>query len=83
MAVVLTIKESSHGLWCICGGPDVLFDRLDFADAIRLSRSLARQEHASSGSATSVEMACNESSIPLVNYADSGRFQCRERAVTG
>ena len=42
MSVVLTIKESRHGLWRICSGPDVLFDRLRFAHAIRLGRGLAR-----------------------------------------
>ena len=44
MDVVLTIRESSHGLWCICSGPEVLFDRLHFAHAIRLGRGLAREE---------------------------------------
>ena len=39
MSVVLTIKESHHGLWRICSGPDVLFDRLRFAHAIRLGRA--------------------------------------------
>jgi hypothetical protein len=73
MGVVLTIKESSHGLWCICSGPTILFDRLHFAHAIRLSRGLAREEHEGSGSAACVEMVCNEFSIPLVKYADSGR----------
>lgn len=71
MSVVLTIRESSHGLWRICSGPDVLFDCLRFAHAIRLGRGLAREEHDSSGNAASVEMICNDFSIPLVQYADT------------
>ncbi len=70
MRVVLTIKESNHGLWCICSGSTVLFDRLHFAHAIRLSRGLAREEHASSGSDTCVEMVCAEFTIALVDYGD-------------
>ncbi|MGB5853096.1 MAG: hypothetical protein WBG85_12465 [Rhodanobacter sp.] len=70
MSVVLTIKESRHGLWRICSGQDVLFDRLRFAHAIRLGRGLAREEHASSGTAARVEMICNDFSIPLVQYAE-------------
>ncbi|MEO8810635.1 MAG: hypothetical protein ABI386_10355 [Rhodanobacter sp.] len=68
MGVILTIKASSHGLWSICSGSEVLFDRLSFAHAIRLGRGLARNEHVSSGSAACVEMVCNEFSIPLVEY---------------
>ena len=71
MGIVLTIRESSHGLWCICRGPEMLFDRLHFAHAIRLGRGLAREEHASSGSAAGVEMVCSEFSIALVQYADT------------
>ena len=73
MSVVLTIKESRHGLWRICSGPDVLFDRLRFAHAIRLGRGLAREEHNSSGAAARVEMICNDFSIPLVQYAETPR----------
>ena len=73
MSVVLTIKESRHGLWRFCSGPDVLFDRLRFAHAIRLGRGLAREEHNSSGAAARVEMICNDFSIPLVQYAETPR----------
>lgn len=75
MGVTLTIKESDHGLWCICSGSHVLFDRLHFAHAIRLGRGLAREEHDSSGEAARVEMVCNEYRIPLVQYADATRSQ--------
>lgn len=71
MSVVLTIRESEHGLWCICSGSHVLFDRLHFAHAIRLGRGLAREEHDSSGDLARVEMVCDEFSIPLVQYAGS------------
>ncbi len=73
MRVVLTIKESNHGLWCICSGSSVLFDRLKFAHAIRLSRGLAREEHDSSGRDAHVEMVCAEFTIALVDYGDSAR----------
>lgn len=69
MGVVLTIRESSHGLWCICSGREVLFDRLHFAHAIRLGRGLAREEHDSSGGGACVEMVCSEFNIRLVQYA--------------
>lgn len=70
MRVVLTIKESSHGLWCICRGKAVrLHDRLRFAHAIRLAHELARAENASSGRAVRVEMVCSEFTIVLMQYA--------------
>lgn len=69
MRIVLTIKESSHGLWCICSGRALLHDQLRFAHAIRLARGLAREEHASSGCTTSVELSCAEFTIALVQYA--------------
>lgn len=71
MGVVLTIRESSHGLWCICSGPELLFDRLHFAHAIRLGRGLAREEHDSSGGVACVEMVCSEFNIRLVQYTDA------------
>ncbi|RCS28991.1 hypothetical protein DEO45_14515 [Rhodanobacter denitrificans] len=72
MRVVLTIKESSHGLWCIRGGKALLYDQLRFAQAIRLARGLAREEHASSGRTVSVELTCAEFTIALVQYAAPG-----------
>lgn len=70
MSVVLTIKESNHGLWCICSGVAVLYDRLGFAHAIRLARGLAREEHVSSGRSVSVAMACADFTISLVQYEE-------------
>lgn len=83
MGVVLTIRESSHGLWCICSGREVLFDRLNFDHAIRLCRSLAREEHDNSGGAACVEMVCSESSIPLMRYADSALGARADHRMTG
>ena len=71
MSVVLTIKESNHGLWCICSGVVVLYDRLGFAHAVRLARGLAREEHVSSGQSVSVAMACADFTISLVRYEES------------
>ena len=75
MRVVLTIKESIHGLWCICSGEAVLYDRLRFAHAIRLARRLAREECISSGHAASVEMACSEFTIVLAQYVGTGEVR--------
>jgi hypothetical protein len=82
MRVVLTIKESCHGLWCICSGKAVLHDNLHFAHAIRLGRGLAREEYASSGDAASVEMVCSEFTIVLAQYAVAS-VPRRERAGSG
>jgi hypothetical protein len=73
---VLTIRESSNGLWCICSGSSILFDRLSLAQAIRLARGLAREEHASSGRTISVEMASLEFTIALARYADAVSAPC-------
>ncbi|MEO6799161.1 MAG: hypothetical protein ABI178_04430 [Rhodanobacter sp.] len=80
MRVVLTIRESNHGLWCICSGPDILFDRLHFAQAIRVGRALAREEHDISGSAAWVEMVCHEFNIPLLHYPGNGGSLAAEPA---
>lgn len=69
MRMVLTIRESRHGLWCICSEGAVLYDRLRFAHAIRLARGLAREEHARSGRTVHVDMACSEFTITLAQYA--------------
>lgn len=71
MRIVLTIKEGSHGLWCICSGSTILYDKLRFAHAIWLGRGLARDEHDSSGQAVGVEMVCSEFTISLVQYTGS------------
>lgn len=70
MHTVLTIQESTHGLWRICSGSSVLFDKLSFAHAIRLARGLAREEHASSGRTISVAMTSPEFTVGLAQYAD-------------
>lgn len=71
MRIVLTIKEASHGLWCICSGETVLYDRLRFAHAIRLARGLARENYANSGHAVNVDMVCAGFTIPLMQQACS------------
>ena len=71
MCMVLTIKESRHGLWCICSGEAVLYDKLRFAHAIRLARGLAREEHANSGRMVSVDMTCSEFAITLAHYGET------------
>ncbi|KZC19340.1 MULTISPECIES: hypothetical protein [Rhodanobacter] len=75
MRMVLSIKESRHGLWRICSGEAVLYDKLRFTHAIRLARGLAREEHANSGRTVSVEMACAEFTITLAHYAGTASSQ--------
>lgn len=75
MRMVLTIGESCHGLWCICSGEAMLYDKLHFAHAIRLARGLAREEHANAGRMVSVEMVCSEFTITLVHYTGSATPQ--------
>lgn len=82
MGVVLTIRESNYGLWCICSGREVLFDRLQFDHAIRLGRGLAREEHDNSGGVACVEMICSEFSIPLMRYPDTAREARTDHRVT-
>ena len=69
MRVILTIEESTQGLWCICSGGVVLHDKLRFAPAIRLAHGLARKQHTSSGHVVRVEMICADSTILLAHYA--------------
>lgn len=76
MRIVLSIKESSHGLWRISSGEALLHDKLRFAHAIRLARGLAREEHANSGCAVSVEMVCSEFAIALVHYTGQIAPKC-------
>jgi hypothetical protein len=68
MQVVLTIRESNYGLWCICTDSVLLVDRLQFAPAIRMARRLAREEQVRSGCAACVEMACPEFTIDLARF---------------
>jgi hypothetical protein len=75
MRMVLSIRESRHGLWRICRGEAVLHDKLRFTHAIRLARGLAREEHANSGRTVSVEMVCAEFTIPLAHYAGAASPQ--------
>jgi hypothetical protein len=76
MHMILTIQESTKGLWCICSGSAVLFDQLSFAHAIRLARGLAREEHANSGRTICVEMASPEFTIALAQYAGTVALRC-------
>lgn len=69
MQIVLTIREASHGLWCICSGETVLYNKLRFAHAVRLARGLASEEYANSGHAVSVEMAGAGFTISLMHHA--------------
>lgn len=70
--VVMTIKESCHGLWCICCGSTILFEDLRFVHAIKLVRGLARQKQVSSGRTVHVEMACPEFTVTLAQYVSPG-----------
>ncbi|MEO9077978.1 MAG: hypothetical protein ABI268_01575 [Rhodanobacter sp.] len=73
MHVVLTIKESKHGLWCIWRGSAAIYDNLSYPHAIRLGRALAREEHARSGISVSVEMVSTEFIIELIRFGEMTR----------
>lgn len=68
MRMVLAIRESSHGLWCISNGTVLIHDKLRFAHAIRLSRAIARAEHDRTGYTIWVEMVCSEFTIDLLKF---------------
>lgn len=69
MRMVFSIRESSHGLWCISKGTVLVHDQLRFARAIRLSRALARVEHERTGHTVCVEMVCSEFTIALLKFS--------------
>lgn len=69
MRIVLAIKESSYGLWCISNGKALVHDKLRFAYAIRLGRALSRAGHERKGDTVGVEMDCSEFTITLLNFA--------------
>lgn len=76
MCIVLTIEESTQGLWCICREKNILHDKLMFAPAIRLARGMARQEHASSDQTVRVDLVCADTNFTLAQYDDgSGVFR--------
>lgn len=69
MSIVFTITESSGGLWCISRKSTALHTELRFAEAIKLARQMARDEHAITGLPTTVEMITPELTTILAQYA--------------
>ena len=56
MGVIHSINDGSDGMWRILRDRVPLHDRLPFAQAIRLARQIARDEHASTGATATVEI---------------------------
>ncbi|PWK81585.1 hypothetical protein [Fulvimonas soli] len=71
MKIVFSLREDKAGLWCICIGQVTLFSQLQLAPAIRLARTLARDEHHRSGRHVAVELPGPDSTIELAHYRHS------------
>ena len=79
MHILLTLKESHHGLWCICHEAVVLFDDLSFAHAIKLARHVAGDLRVGSGDTVCLELAGSEFAATLAYYP--GCALARQSAV--
>jgi hypothetical protein len=66
--IVYTVKQSQDGHWSIRRMGSTLFGDLQLAAAIRLARTIARDEHHRSQRPVSVEMHDAASVIRLGNY---------------
>jgi hypothetical protein len=66
--VVYTVKQSQDGCWSVRRMGSALFSDLQLAAAIRLARTIARDEHHRSSRPVSVEMHDAASVIRLGNY---------------
>lgn len=66
--VTYSLKQSQEGSWCVCRVGFSLFSGLRLADAIRLAREVARDEHVRSGRSVCVEMPGTDASIRLAQY---------------
>ena len=69
MNVVFAIKETDAGLWRIDRNAQTVQPGLRFAEAIRLARRWALDEHRGSGRPTRVLMVIPELTTELVRYA--------------
>jgi hypothetical protein len=56
MNTTFSIKDGSDGLWCIFRNHDAIYERLPFARAIKLARSIAHSESVRMSSTVIVEM---------------------------
>jgi hypothetical protein len=68
LMVVYTVKQSLDGHWSVRRMGSVLFGELQLAAAIRLARTIARDEHDRSRRSVSVEMHDATSVIRLGSY---------------
>lgn len=66
--IVYTVKQSQDGYWSIRRMGSTLFSDLQLAAAIRLARTIARDEHHRSRRSVSVEMHDATSVIRLGSY---------------
>ena len=78
MHILLTVKESHCGLWCICHEAVVLFDDLTFAHAIKLARHVAGELRVDTGDTVCVELAGSEFAATLAHY--TGGVPARQAA---
>ena len=68
MHILLTLKESHHGSWCICREAVVLFDGLRFARAIKLARQLAEDLPVDPDDTVHLQLAGSEFASTFLPY---------------
>jgi hypothetical protein len=67
--VIISLKLSTSGGWCVCRSHITLFSDMQLGPAITLARELARDEHHRSGRGIRVEMPGQQFPIVLARYA--------------
>jgi len=68
--VVISLKLSSTGGWCIARSHVTLFSDLQLESAITLAKELAHDEHVRTRRPTCVEMPGHASALLLQRYGD-------------
>lgn len=70
--VIISLKVSPAGGWCVCRSCITLFSNMQLGPAITLARELARDEYRRSGRGIRVEMPGSDLPIVLARYAEVG-----------
>ncbi|MEO7068349.1 MAG: hypothetical protein ABI114_15680 [Rhodanobacter sp.] len=68
MHILLTLKESGDGSWCICHEAMVLHDGLPFARAIKLARQLAHDLLMAPGDTVHLKLAGPEFATTILAH---------------
>lgn len=78
--VTISLQPDDRDSWSVSRHNICLFSDLQLGQAIRLARELAREEHARSGRAVSVDMPGETSVVILARYA-GGKSLIEETAA--